>query len=77
MCYLLQRPVTIVTLRDSGTGGHLAERTLQSFSDIHIKHNNMYKDAAEQILLVAGTTSLFVDDVGYHSECYKGFRSNK
>ena len=73
-------PVTIITLRDvcDPSKAHIAERTLEQFSRIHIKHNTIFKDAAERILLISGTKSLFAADVGYHKkQCYALFRHKK
>ena len=69
-------PVRIITLRSMETNKHLAEETLKKFSSIHLMHGTKYKDAAERIMLIDGTTSLFTADVGYHSYCYKLFRSS-
>ena len=53
-------------LRSTVSGNYIAEETLRKYADIHFKHNTKYKDAAERILLVGGTSSLFSADVGYH-----------
>ena len=71
-------PVTLITLRDAKDNDHVAEKTLLEFAKIHVKHNTIYKEAAERILLVKTTKSLFNADVGYHKEqCYASFRHRK
>ncbi len=54
-------PITLITLRDVNDSNkiHIAEKTLVQFSKIHLKHNTIYKDAAERILLILTTKSLW------------------
>ena len=69
-------PVTIITLRSMESNKHLTEETLKKFNSFHLKHGTKYKDAAERIMSIDGTTSLFTANVGYHSYCHKLFRSS-
>ena len=43
-----------------------------------MKHSTIYKEAAERILLILTTKSLFAADVGYNKDqCYTPFRHKK
>ena len=65
-------PLTIISVTDK------AEKTLQEFSELHIKNNNQkYLDGARRILLTLATKSLLAADVAYHQQsCYEPFRSS-
>ena len=73
-------PVTLICVRPENEQDrpHLAAQTLIKFANIDVKHNTIYKEAAERILLQNTIKSLFVSDVAYHKEqCYIPFRHNK
>ena len=70
-------PTTTITLRSKDSKEHLAEKTLVHFARIHVEKGTALKEAAERILLVTSTKSLFVSDVCYHrEECYMPFRGS-
>ena len=47
-------PIVLITLQDVNDPNkmHIGEKALIQFSKIHVKHNTVYKDAAERILLI-------------------------
>ena len=50
---------------------------MKEYVEIHLKlDNERYIDSVNRILLVLGTSSLFVANVSYHKSCYDGFRSS-
>ena len=66
-----------IALKRAVDGTYVAESTLKEYVEIHLKlDNERYIDSVNRILLVLGTSSLFVANVSYHKSCYDGFRSS-
>ena len=62
--------LTMIEMRENDTKKHKAEETLLQFANIHVRHKTKYKAAAERILLVSSTLSLFAAVCYHREECY-------
>ena len=59
-----------VSLNQTVDGTYKAEDKLTEFAEIHLKSKSEgFIDGGNRILLVLGTSSLFVPHVSYHKSC--------